>query len=86
MLSSKEPKLWNISTRALFYWFGSTKGKKEKSKYDFFPLDPLLIGETGFSVSYPNRHFLIIGPWVICQGQGQLNMFTALNGKNKSFA
>lgn len=69
----------------LLVWKHKRKRKK-KSKYEFFPPDPLLIGKPGLSVSYPNRHFLIIGLWVMCQSQGQLNMFTALNGKNKSFA
>lgn len=53
-----------------------------------FPPGPPANRKPGTSVGSPNRHFLINGlwPWVTCQVQGQLNMFTTCNGKNKSFA
>lgn len=50
----------------------------------FPPLDPLLIDRPGPSANYCNRHTLLIGPRVICQGEVQLNMFPAQNVKKKS--
>lgn len=62
--------------------------ERRRSQKMTFPPGPPANRKPGTSVGSPNRHFLINGlwPWVTCQVQGQLNMFTTCNGKNKSFA